>query len=438
MKKLHQLVCVALLLPILGTAQGIRKNYTEMTQAEQDAYVTALNGLYNDDPSLDIVKSFSQEDSPGYYWNYYGDVFQAPCNTREYLPFHRMMLWEMENAIQRKNPRLTIPYWDWTVNSSPDDYLFNGFLSPYKLPDWDIMRNTGAFGGPPSVDEMNSIKSSTGFCDDNNISASFNDAIEYPMTNEITDFIGPTGDDPRDPIFFLSHAMTDKVWQQWETTNHKTFTDITLLDRYDGYTPSVYVNPLPATDPHDIFDSRALGIFYSDNGVATMDSYDVKNTYQNPENFSYSGKIIANNFTIGPGKNAVFTSATGVEIGQGFVVNNGTLEIDVGGSYYDNFPLAKKGLHKPIPGQKNLGENAKITIVRSLAGFVAHMELQSAADVHGFVSGIDGKIISRLQGGQMESGSHDLDLNLAQNQGGLYYVYFRIGDQTYKRLLPRF
>src|ERR1035437_9524438 len=109
MKNRLWLLCAIFLLPGLGFPQGIRKNYTEMTSAEQDAYVNAVNALYNDNPSFDLVQTLSSDQSSGYYWNYYYDVFQAGCETRQFLPFHRMLLWEMENALQSKNPRLTIP-----------------------------------------------------------------------------------------------------------------------------------------------------------------------------------------------------------------------------------------------------------------------------------------------------------------------------------------
>ncbi len=436
MKK--RLICL-MLFPCLAFSQGIRKNFTEMTTVEKNAYVGALNNLANgSDPDivLDLASNMG---------NYYYDLTYSSCTQSPFLPFHRMMLWEMENALQRKNPKLTIPYWDWTVNNSPDDTLFTSFLSLDRLPSqWYLSRDIGSSGYLLGSWEVYNLQISSQFCDDVDYNNSYNDLAQYNFTLPADWWVGGNmaNQDPTDPLYFLSRAMTDKLWQDWQMTTGATATDLTNMPRYDGGTYGVFVGPLPATDPHDILDSRSMGIFYANNGVANLNGgYQVKNNYNYPEYFSYPNQIIASQFGVPTGKSAVIVSKTNVTLTAGFSVTGGHLEIDVGSGYYDNFPLAKAGAQekKPFDSKSHpMVHEDKVSIIRSSDGFTARLWLQNSSDVQGIIMGMDGRVVSRLnQNGQMESGYHEIQLDVPRGSS-LYYSSFRIGNQTYKQLLPKF
>ena len=439
MKKRLSLLCAVFLLPALGFSQGIRKNYLEMTESEQYAFRGALWELSNSNANQDIVQVLTQ-----YYFDHYDDFYNSPCSSSQFLFFQRMMLWEMENAIQSKNPRLTIPYWDWRTDASTTSQLFTTFLNLENIPSetWGVWRLVGVDGDIPSASEMETVMGAYKFCDDDDYTNSFQRQAIYPMGYRTAWWVGGTLGmlSPSDPVFFLHHALIDKVWQDWQMTTWSSWSGLEVLDRYDGYTSGLYVSTLPYTNPNSIVDSRSTGIFYAADGVANLDgSYFVQNTYLNPEQFSYQYQINATDFIIPYGKNAVFTSKTGVTLGTGFLVDGGTLEIDVGPDY-DNFPLAKKG----VGGQSFKPKNVpfapledKLVISRSSTGFTAHLSLQSASDVEGYLMGIDGKIVSRLQSGHLEAGIHNIEISAPQTNGSLYYGYFRVGKQTYKQLLPK-
>ena len=48
--------------------------------------------------------------------------------TQRFLPWHRVYLSELEELLQGINPSITIPYWDWTVESEYS-YMVTKFYS---------------------------------------------------------------------------------------------------------------------------------------------------------------------------------------------------------------------------------------------------------------------------------------------------------------------
>jgi hypothetical protein len=145
------------------------------------------------------------------------------------------------------------------------------------------------------------------------------------------------------------------------------------------------------------------------------------------------------NFNIPSGKSAMFVTESSVTINPGFQMTGSNLEIDVGSTYYDSYPLAKAGSKQNQfdRGSSLASSEPEFTVVRSTQGFTARLWLQSPSDVQGYLMTVDGKIASRVsQGTPLDAGYHEFQLNVPQG-GGLYFAYFRVGSQTYKQLLPR-
>ncbi len=438
MKRL--LACAVLLLPVLAFSQGIRKNFTEMTTAEKTAYVNALISLHNGDPNQDLIQSVEND-----YWNYYDDIYgdlsSTMCESNTYLPYNRVAIWEMENALQRQNPRLTVPYWDFTTNNSPTDSLFT-FLNQNNMPsDWYIQWYVGGSNPLPTSSDVQTMQNSTKFCDDNNYSNSYNDQMVFTMDANIMYWVGGTAGVQGDPIYFVYHAMLDKLWQQWQTKTNGAGVFENPVDRYDGVTTSPYFFPLPFVSTNATLDNRTMmGVFYSNNDTAVLDGgYSVTNNLMTPEYFSYPKRIVVADFNIPSGNSAVLVSEKGVTINPGFNLNGGNLEIDVGANYYDSYPLAKAGT-----GEKNaFGQTSsanlpqEFSLTRTPQGFTARLWLQNSSQVQGYLMSTDGRVVSRIaQDERLEAGYHDFQVS-APKGGALYLVYFRVGNQTYKQLLPK-
>ena len=99
---------------------GIRKNQAKLSQPERDAFVVAVKKLKGikgkegyDQFVADHRKAFEEQPSPAHF----GPGF---------LPWHREFLLRFEIALQRIDPTVSLPYWDWTVDNSKNSSLWNG------------------------------------------------------------------------------------------------------------------------------------------------------------------------------------------------------------------------------------------------------------------------------------------------------------------------
>jgi len=197
----------------------------------------------------------------------------------------------------------------------------------------------------------------------------------------------------------------------------------------------------PSSVPIPIRTPRTDGIFYSNNDTATLNGgYTVTNTYMTPEYYSYPNQIVVGNFNVPSGNSAVIVTQSGVTINPGFTLN-GSMEIDVGSNYYNNFPLAKSAITRQNtfeqPSSNSGASPEPFSLIRSGQGFTARVWLENPSEVEGYLMTVDGKIVSRVAQAQHESGYSEFQLNVPQG-GALYIAYFRVGDQTFKQMLPRF
>ena len=101
---------------------GTRKNQSSLSTAEKTAFVAAVLALKNQVPSQmglagrydDYVKihqdsmDAASATAPG--WAHQGPAF---------FPWHREYLWRFELDLQAIDPSVTLPYWEWTVDTSP-------------------------------------------------------------------------------------------------------------------------------------------------------------------------------------------------------------------------------------------------------------------------------------------------------------------------------
>src|SRR5690606_23931496 len=113
------------------------------------------------------------------------------------------------------------------------------------------------------------------------------------------------------------------LWNDWEELHHTSFYLRNDMIRYDG----TYVfggETLPVVDPNDILDTRALGVFYGEDGLAVLDNYIVSNTYREQEYFYYQYTIAAgSNFIATAGSDAVLESVNEVILQPGFLAQSG-------------------------------------------------------------------------------------------------------------------
>ena len=114
------------LTPAAGTPQ-VRKNAKTLSAAERQAFVNAVLALKRK-PSpwmmgLSVYDTFV-------LWH--RDIFACSLHFAHhrplFLPWHRMFTRLFEQQLQAIEPTVAIPYWDWTVNNTPDAYLWQDDL----------------------------------------------------------------------------------------------------------------------------------------------------------------------------------------------------------------------------------------------------------------------------------------------------------------------
>ena len=113
---------------------GIRRNIAMVSQEERDRLRDAILTL-----QTKLFPGAKTDPIPGgvSYWFKQDEIHDGThvhfCPA--FLPWHREFLRQFELDLQSVNPRVTIPYWDFTVDNSPKSSLWSDKLglSNYAL-----------------------------------------------------------------------------------------------------------------------------------------------------------------------------------------------------------------------------------------------------------------------------------------------------------------
>ncbi|AFY57197.1 tyrosinase family protein [Rivularia sp. PCC 7116] len=116
----------------------VRKSIVDLTSQEKAAFVNALKKVKNTIPEGSKLSVFDKlvlqhvmvagfekpfkSSGPAAGYN------PAHPGHPAFLPWHRQLLDDLENALQKIDPSVTIPYWDWTDPKALDAMLSNDFM----------------------------------------------------------------------------------------------------------------------------------------------------------------------------------------------------------------------------------------------------------------------------------------------------------------------
>ncbi|WP_434447280.1 tyrosinase MelC2 [Lentzea sp. E54] len=225
-----------------------RKNQASLTAEEKTRFVEAVIELKRSGRYDEFVRThneFVMND------NDFGDrvAHRAPS----FLPWHRRFLLDFEQALQSIDAGVTLPYWDWTADSSPRSSLWapdflggNGRPSDGKVltgpfagdaGDWEITVRTdsrrflcraiAARGATlPSAQDVLTALAATRYD-----ARPWNSSSASGLRNMIEGWRGPnlhnrvhvwvgghmaTGASPNDPVFWLHHCFIDLLWARWQ------------------------------------------------------------------------------------------------------------------------------------------------------------------------------------------------------------------------------
>ncbi|MGB7414909.1 MAG: FG-GAP-like repeat-containing protein, partial [Thermosynechococcaceae cyanobacterium] len=245
------------------TGLDVRKNAAEMTLEEIDAYLNAiltLKGttvLTNNGIEISLYDQFvaahvSTSDAVGRRAPDGSTMVNPAHGGSAFMPWHRLLLTEYENALQAVNPDVVLPYWDWTDLGTTMNVVFqDNFMGPaaqgnvttgyFSLANgWGVRsdlsngRWTGVSATPRSlgrnvgrnVTNPGTWETNLATILNNNAYNLFANNVERGTGahNNAHGFVGGTmanvAASPNDPIFWMLHANVDRLWAEWQVNNH--------------------------------------------------------------------------------------------------------------------------------------------------------------------------------------------------------------------------
>lgn len=272
-----------------------RKNQARLPAAEKTAFVNAVLELKNHVPSqLGLINGHRYDDYVQVHW----DSMKIPPGWAHkgpaFCPWHRAFLRSFELDLQAIDASVTLPYWDWTVDISPDptapgspwtDNFMGGDGDPaqhnkvisgpfafdsgrWKLNVTDgttafLVRKLGRELSPPTLptpaNERDCLAEvpydSSGWGED--AQPSFRASLEGgsgggSMHNRVHLWVAGTMvsmASPNDPVFFLHHANIDRLWAKWQQTHPQeaSVPDATAADAPMGHKLKDPMNPWGST-----------------------------------------------------------------------------------------------------------------------------------------------------------------------------------------------
>jgi tyrosinase len=224
-----------------AVTEGIRtrKNEANLTIQERSAFRDAItrlitNGTYNK------LVNIHEDMSHDMHGRMHGHV--SSSGVQRFLAWHRAYLLELEIELQKINPAITIPYWEWSKNNRFPEWLADFLPQNLTKADgetYNVERNIG-------VDETNlpskeSVKQILNINNYTNFSLALEGWQPYGAHNQVHVWVGGTMgtlNSPADPIFWLHHCEIDRLWSIWQM-NHAN-EHPSLLDRKAIMDPWTY------------------------------------------------------------------------------------------------------------------------------------------------------------------------------------------------------
>lgn len=225
-----------------------RRNATSLSPDERHRLVAGLNDL----KARGIVDQYANDHAAAFNSAHFGSSF---------FPWHREFLRRFEDQLRTFDARITIPYWDFTVDNTTASSLWDAnFMGGFDTA-WSLGRSRS--GPLPSVAEVqDAVRNSATFTPFLEVVETVGTIHDYPHM-WVGGVMGGAAS-PGDPVFYLHHCFIDAMWAQWQALHSG-------LAPGDAYVPSGGLaggglnDPmLPlfgATTPADLLDHRPINAY---------------------------------------------------------------------------------------------------------------------------------------------------------------------------------
>ncbi|KAJ1724631.1 hypothetical protein LPJ53_001117 [Coemansia erecta] len=208
-----------------------------------------------------------------------------------FLAFHRLFVNDFAAAINKVDPGLPVPYWDWSLDATnpissdlfTSDYLGGNGAGPQNcvqngpFANWQMDidsphclarkfnqgNSIAPFWPPEALLSMQKTCNQYGALS-SGIENGCHGAVHLGISGDMSTMFAPN-----DPFFFLHHGMVDKLWYDWQLMDSNT--RFQMYDNVNYNDPSVSANdPIPGyPNMHvgDVLDPRnGLCYVYVDSG----------------------------------------------------------------------------------------------------------------------------------------------------------------------------
>ncbi|WP_329584540.1 tyrosinase family protein [Kitasatospora sp. NBC_01250] len=227
---------------------AVRKNQATLTAQEKRDFVNAVLALKKQGRYDAFVTTHNQ-----FIMSDQDDTERTGHRSPSFLPWHRKFLLEFEKALQAVNPAVSLPYWDWTTDRTPNASLWGPDLLggdgtgsggrvttgpfAYAAGNWPltvrpdsrpylVRRLGGDTPNLPTRADVDSVLAITPYdaAPWNSDSDGFRNNLEgwrgVNLHNRVHVWVGgamSTGMSPNDPVFWLHHCMIDRLWSAWQS-----------------------------------------------------------------------------------------------------------------------------------------------------------------------------------------------------------------------------
>src|SRR4051794_21420297 len=126
----------------------VRRNAKHLTQEERDDLARAILQLKRIPSSYPCYElRLNAYDAFAYLYKYsFYDVTSNAHVGPAYLPWHREMLHRFDLELQRVDPEVVLPYWDWTDPECTDAVFSDDFMGGAGNPANGNAVEAGPFG----------------------------------------------------------------------------------------------------------------------------------------------------------------------------------------------------------------------------------------------------------------------------------------------------
>ncbi|MGW1538928.1 tyrosinase family protein [Streptomyces sp. NPDC002309] len=233
-----------------------RRDVSTLTAGEKRRFVDALLALKRRGEYDEFVRMHIE-----YYVADGERGLRTAHMAPSFLPWHRQFLLELERALQRLDPSVSVPYWDWTrdrgttstpwtpdllggdgrrsdrqVTTGPFAYAsgnwrINENVSDVRYLTRDLGRSRDPIQLPTKSDVESALKDAVYDVPpwDSTVQKGFRNKLEgwgagrgsvsWKNHNRVHRWVGGVmvgGASVNDPVFWLHHAYIDLLWSRWQ------------------------------------------------------------------------------------------------------------------------------------------------------------------------------------------------------------------------------